>query len=210
MQGPFVHHISDQDIEKQDHAQDQNKQRNRPYQHNNDQDDGEEHRKNGVNHQFRKLGIGTHEFGSLTDQRAAEPVAVKSHGLIGQGVKTGGGQIVAGIDFQFPAGVVLQFGADLPHNVDDNQRCDIGAEDRKDLIGRNRSGSHPVDNASHVVAVGIGQQSHIPQGGQDPQKENEGMGLCHCPEIVQGSAGGGCAVCFFHQSFYLTFAGHGP
>ena len=74
---------------------------------------------------LHQLVIGIGKLAGLTDQGAAEPVVVKGHGLVGQHVKTERGKIVVDQDLQLPETVVLQFAADLPEHVAQDQQKNV-------------------------------------------------------------------------------------
>ena len=99
--------------------------------------------------------VGAHELARLAYQRAAEPVRVEAHGLVAQRIEAHGGKVVGCCDLQLVHGVILQLAGGLPEHVDGDERHDVGAVDRKHLIGFHASGAHAIDDQAHHIRVAV-------------------------------------------------------
>ena len=114
-----------------------------------------DHRQKREGDGFEQQLVGAHELARLAYQRAAEPVRMEAHGLVAQRVEAHGGKVVGRSDLKLVHGVILKLAGCLPEHVDGDERRDIGAVDRKHLVGLHASGAHAIDDQAHHIRVAV-------------------------------------------------------
>ena len=119
---------------------------------------------------------------------------MEAHGLVAQRIKAHGGKVVGRRDLQLVHGVILQLAGCLPEHVDGDKRRDVGAVDRKHLVGFHASGAHAIDDQAHHVRVAVGQEGHEQERRRHKGGEQAEVLAGDLPVIVQGAAGGSRSV----------------
>ena len=64
-------------------------------------------------------------------------------------------KVVGRCDLELVHGVILKLACCLPEHVDGDERHDIGAVDRKHLVGLHASGAHAIDDQAHHIRVAV-------------------------------------------------------
>jgi hypothetical protein len=111
---------------------------------------------------------------------------VEGHRLRGERVEAQRGQLVVHADLQLGDGVVLQLGADLPHEVAHDEGDHEPAELRPHAVGADAALAHLVHDDAHDVGGGVGQEEHVAQRGEHRPPERPDVAAGRLPEVVEG------------------------
>ena len=99
--------------------------------------------------------------------------------------------MVVAVDLQLVDGVVLQLGADLPHEVHEQQGQDVGAEDLPYLVRGDGGGLDAVDDEAHHPGVDEDEQGHVGDGGEHGEERRARLHAGDLPKAAQRALDGG-------------------